>query len=488
MAVATPPLQGQKVAFLVAQEGVEEAQLADPWQALQQAGAIPLLLAPERGEVQAFKRRRRGARFHVDAALDEAQPEQYDALVLPGGPAHSELLETDVRALGFVRRIFSAGKPVGTICHGPRTLIEADLVRGRRLTSPPSMRTKIRNAGGTWLDEAVVIDRGLVSARKLEDLPAFCTTLVKQFAAASARRRKGRSARPRRASPHTATAAGASNPRATNPPTGAGTLTATELRSASPALLFKRLRSSEDKATHAAVHAALVERFLPLAHKLARRYMRSSEPYDDLSQVASLGLLKAIDRFDPDRGTGFSSFAIPTISGELKRYFRDAAWSVHVPRGAQERALAVEETNVHLTSRDGRAPNAQQIADHMHLSVEQVLDGLQAGRAYDTLSLDAPRSSGGGEEDDLATVGATLGREDERFELIDADVTLAAAVHHLPQRERRILHLRFVEDMTQNEIADVVGVSQMQVSRLLRRSIGRLRELADDATLPGVSA
>lgn len=488
----TASLDGQKVAFLVAQEGVEEAQLADPWQALEQAGATPLLLAPEPGEIQAFKRRRRSSLLHVDASLGEAEADQYDALVLPGLDG-SRPRHTDDRAIGFVRRMFSADKPVATIGRGPHTLVDADLVRGRKLTSWPAMSSEIRKAGGTWLDEAVVVDRELVSGRRLDDLTPFCSTLVKQFAAAARRHRRSRlphqrsrartqrglDTRARRGSD-----AGGPGPGAQRGPSGEAerkldqtrALSPGEMRTVSPMLLFRRLRRGEDKAAH----AALVERFLPLAHKLARRYARSSEPYDDLAQVASLGLLKAIERFDPDRGTGFSSFAIPTISGELKRYFRDSAWSVHVPRGAQERALAIEEASAHLLSRDGKAPSAQVLADHLGLSVEQILDGLQAGRAYDTISLDAPRSTSSGEEDDLATVGATLGSEDERFELIDADVTLAAAVHRLPARERKILYLRFVKAMTQSEIAEEVGVSQMQVSRLLRRAIGRLRDLTSE--------
>lgn len=233
--------------------------------------------------------------------------------------------------------------------------------------------------------------------------------------------------------------------------------------------------TAHDGDGYARAREELVKQYLPLAHKLARRYVRSSEPPDDLVQVASLGLLKAIDRFDPERGSGFTSFAIPTILGELRRHFRDTGWSVHVPRAAQERALAVEEAATDLTAANGAAPTVKAIADYLRLDAEQVIDGLIAARAYDTRSLDAPKSN---QDDDGGTLIDDVGAVDERYELVEADLTVSKAVRCLPQRERRILHLRYVEDMTQSQIAARVGVSQMQVSRLLARSIGRLRELA----------
>jgi RNA polymerase sigma-B factor len=237
-------------------------------------------------------------------------------------------------------------------------------------------------------------------------------------------------------------------------------------------LLFQRWQRDRDPAAR----EALVERFLPLARSLARRYDRSSEPFDDLMQVASLGLVKAVDRYDPSRGHAFASFAVPTILGELKRYFRDSGWAVHVPRGPQERALKVEEAQQRLTLKTGRSPTVDQIAQYLEMSTEDVLGALQAGQAYDALSLDAPRPSRDGDAD---TYGDSLGCEDERYELVDADVTVAEALCHLPERERRVLQLRFVEDLTQTEIAKRIGVSQMQVSRLLRRSLEQLRELTD---------
>jgi protease I len=174
-------LKGKRVAFLVAQEGVEEVELTEPWKAVEKAGATPELISQEDGEVQAFNHLDKGSTFPVDRNLDQARAEDYDALVLPGGVANPDRLRTDDRALRFVREIFRAGKPVGVICHGPWTLVEADLVRDRKLTSWPSLKTDIRNAGGTWVDEEVVVDEGLVTSRKPDDLPAFCAKVVEEI-------------------------------------------------------------------------------------------------------------------------------------------------------------------------------------------------------------------------------------------------------------------------------------------------------------------
>lgn len=238
------------------------------------------------------------------------------------------------------------------------------------------------------------------------------------------------------------------------------------------AALFRRVQADGDPAAR----EQLVAAHLPLARNLARRYARSAESYEDLTQVASMALVKAVDRFDPDRGSEFASFAVPTILGELKRYFRDSSWAIHVPRGIQERAMAVDEAQQRLTNREGRSPSVAEIAEHLELSVEEVLEGLQASQAYSTLSLDAPQGSG--EEESDLTVAETVGGEDERYELIDADLSIAAMARTLPERERRILYLRFVKEMTQTEIAARMGVSQMQISRLLRRSLAQLRERA----------
>jgi protease I len=175
-------LDGKKVAFLTAQEGVEEVELTEPWNAIREAGGTPRLIAPKGGEVQAFNHLDKASRYAVDEALAEVDPDDYEALVLPGGVANPDQLRTDERAIDFVQRIFSAGKPVGVICHGAWTLVEADLVRARKLTSWPSLQTDIRNAGGDWVDEEVVVDRGLVSSRKRQDLPAFCAKVVEEIA------------------------------------------------------------------------------------------------------------------------------------------------------------------------------------------------------------------------------------------------------------------------------------------------------------------
>jgi protease I len=175
-------LNGRKIAFLVAQEGVEEVELTEPWKAVEAAGAEPVLIAPEEGEVQAFNHLDKSATYPVDETLAQADAGDYDAVVLPGGVANPDQLRTEQAALDFLREVFSAGKPVGVICHGPWTLIDAELVRGRTLTSWPSLKTDLRNAGANWVDEQVVVDEGLVSSRKPDDLPAFCSKIVEEFA------------------------------------------------------------------------------------------------------------------------------------------------------------------------------------------------------------------------------------------------------------------------------------------------------------------
>lgn len=175
-------LEGLRVAFLVAQEGVERVELEEPWEAVEGAGGRPELIAPEPGEVQAMDHLDKSRPFPVDRTLDDAQAAEYGGLVLPGGVASPDQLRQDGRALRFVREIFAAGKPVGVICHGPWTLVEADLVRGRTLTSWPSLQTDVRNAGGEWVDREVVVDQGLVSSRGPRDLGAFCAKLVEELA------------------------------------------------------------------------------------------------------------------------------------------------------------------------------------------------------------------------------------------------------------------------------------------------------------------
>jgi RNA polymerase sigma-B factor len=241
--------------------------------------------------------------------------------------------------------------------------------------------------------------------------------------------------------------------------------------------LFARWQQDGDQAAR----EALVERFMPLARSLARRYDRSSEPYEDLLQVAALGLLKAMDRFDAGRGPSFASFAIPTILGEMRRYFRDSGWSLHVPRGDKERALKVRDAQEAFANEHGHAPTVSQLAQYLELEDEQVIDALLAIQAYESLSLDAPRP---GAEDEAITYGDSVGENDERYELIELDATVVAVLDQIPPRERQILRMRFVDGLTQTQIATHVGVSQMQVSRLLRRSLDQLRALtqSDDET------
>jgi RNA polymerase sigma-B factor len=220
----------------------------------------------------------------------------------------------------------------------------------------------------------------------------------------------------------------------------------------------------------------LVQRFLPLARKLARRYSGAREPFDDLLQVASLGLVKAIDRYDLSRGTAFSSFAVPTILGELKRYFRDLGWAVHVPRGAQERAVKVEEAQQQISSRLNRAPTVPELAQYLEFDIEDVLDALETSRAHHASSLDAPYDDGEGES---GTMVESFGDLDPGMQSADDRVTITTAAGQLPQREREVLILRFVHDLTQTQIADQIGVSQMQVSRILRRAIVHLTEITE---------
>jgi protease I len=180
-------LNGQTIAFLVADEGVEEVEMTEPWKAVEQAGGKPELVSPKGGTVQAFKHLDKSKEYQADAGLDDADPARYDGLVLPGGVANPDMLRTDPRAVEFVKAFFTDERPVAVICHGPWTLVEAGVLQGRTITSWPSLRTDIRNAGGTWVDETVHTDGLLTSSRKPADLPAFCDEMVEQLAAHGAR-------------------------------------------------------------------------------------------------------------------------------------------------------------------------------------------------------------------------------------------------------------------------------------------------------------
>jgi RNA polymerase sigma-B factor len=218
-----------------------------------------------------------------------------------------------------------------------------------------------------------------------------------------------------------------------------------------------------------AARAELAERMLPLARSLARRYAGKGEPLDDLEQVASLGLLKAIDRFDVSRDVRFATFAVPTIAGELKRHFRDRGWMLRVPRDIQELCARVVRCRETLTRELGRSPTVQEVGNTLGASVEQVLDALRAADAYRMMSLDEPLAEGAGALE-------AIGGDDEGFELAEHRVLLRTGLDRLGEREREIVRLRFYEGLTQREIASAVGVSQMHVSRLIRRSIDAMRE------------
>jgi RNA polymerase sigma-B factor len=237
--------------------------------------------------------------------------------------------------------------------------------------------------------------------------------------------------------------------------------------------LFRRWQLGGD---HRA-REVLVERFLPLARQLARRYRRSSESLEDLEQVASVGLVKAVDRFDLTRGTAFSSYLVPTVLGELKRHFRDSAWAAHVPRRMQERVMRVTGAIEELSSENGYSPSVAEIAEHTAQSMEEVLEAMEASHAYHARPIDA---AGPDHDEPDSDHLAELGTHEAGYDLAELGASLQPAVKSLPRRERDILHLRFVEDLTQSQIADRVGISQMHVSRLIRSAVEKLRSAADE--------
>jgi RNA polymerase sigma-B factor len=247
---------------------------------------------------------------------------------------------------------------------------------------------------------------------------------------------------------------------------------------AAEARLFDRYARDGD----VAARDALVDMYLPLARHLAWRFGRGSAHAEDLVQVASLGLLKAIERFDPGRGLAFSSFATPTIVGELKRYFRDKGWAVRVPRDLQERAVRVRRCAEELEGELGRAPTAAQLAERAGATIEEVLEAREAGDAQHGLSFSRPTR--GADDGDEQTLGDRLGAEDHALSGAEDTVMIEGLMAHLDERERTILRLRFHEDLTQSEIGQQIGISQMHVSRLLRQALTRLRILAQDGDRP----
>jgi RNA polymerase sigma-B factor len=242
-------------------------------------------------------------------------------------------------------------------------------------------------------------------------------------------------------------------------------------RRAEERVLFLRL--TREHSTRA--RDDLVERFMPLARQLARRY-RTSADVEDLEQVAAIGLLKAIDRFDPDRGLAFSSFAFPTIVGELKRYLRDLGWSVRVPRDLQELYVRLDRQTAALSAELGRAPTVAEVAARVDCTVERVLEARQAVTARHPLSLDAPRSSA----DEPDGLGLDVPAEEPGFVAAERSAALGDLLTALPARDRRVLRLRFQEDLTQTEIGRRLGISQMQVSRVIHRALATLERAAAD--------
>lgn len=243
------------------------------------------------------------------------------------------------------------------------------------------------------------------------------------------------------------------------------------------AKLFTHLRQTGDPRTR----EELVRTHLPLARHAAKRSRRSRDSVDDLYQVACYALVKAVDGFDPSRGLAFSSYAIPTISGELKRYARDTGWGMRVPRGLQERILKVERTIADLTAESGRSPTTAQIADAAGLSSEAVLEAIEAGSNHALDSLDTPLRA----EPDAATRLETIGTADPGYEFVENALAVAPALRELPERERTILSLRFGKELPQSEIATRLGISQMHVSRLLRRTLDDLADRVERQALVG---
>jgi RNA polymerase sigma-B factor len=231
--------------------------------------------------------------------------------------------------------------------------------------------------------------------------------------------------------------------------------------------LFARYHGTRDPA----VREQLIERFIPLARSIALRFSTRRDTLEDLLQVATIGLINAVDRFDPARGVAFSTYAVPTISGEIKRYFRDRTWSVRPPRALQELALRVDSTVVDLTE-DGRAPTVTEIAQKLAEPEEHVLEALHAHHARYAVSMQAQL---GNEDDAAARLEDRLGLEDGAFDVAEERVVLERLMRLVTDRDRRVLRMHFELDMTQREIGDVLGVSQMQVSRIIRHALRRMR-------------
>jgi RNA polymerase sigma-B factor len=245
-----------------------------------------------------------------------------------------------------------------------------------------------------------------------------------------------------------------------------------DMRARSAALFESLAEDGLSDAERAQLRDELVRLHLPLVEHFARRFLNRGEPYDDLLQVGTIGLIKAIDRFDLDRGVAFSTYATPTIVGEIKRHFRDRGWAIRVPRRLQELRITISSASADLTQELGRAPTVRELAEQLGVSEEEVIEGLESSNAYSTLSLDAPESS----EDSALSMIDVIGEDDEALEHVEDRETIKPLLATLDPREKHILTLRFFRGMTQSQIAAEIGISQMHVSRLLARTLTRLRE------------
>ncbi|RMB87469.1 RNA polymerase subunit sigma-70 [Streptomyces shenzhenensis] len=252
---------------------------------------------------------------------------------------------------------------------------------------------------------------------------------------------------------------------------GPGTQHDPQDRSGARAMFVELRKLKDGSPEYAELRNQLVRMHLPLVEHLARRFRNRGEPLDDLTQVATIGLIKSVDRFDPERGVEFSTYATPTVVGEIKRHFRDKGWAVRVPRRLQELRLALTTATAELSQQHGRSPTVHELAEKLAISEEEVLEGLESANAYSTLSLDVPDT-----DDESPAVADTLGAEDEALEGVEYRESLKPLLEDLPPREKRILLLRFFGNMTQSQIAQEVGISQMHVSRLLARTLAQLRE------------
>jgi RNA polymerase sigma-B factor len=236
--------------------------------------------------------------------------------------------------------------------------------------------------------------------------------------------------------------------------------------------LFALLAGASGDEERSRLRDELVHLHLPLVEHCARRFQNRGEPLDDLVQVGTIGLIKAVDRFDTDRGVEFSTYATPTIVGEIKRHFRDKGWAIRVPRRLQELRMSISAATAEMSQQLGRAPTPREIAERLEISVEEVMEGVESANAYATLSLDAGDNS----DEGVSTMLDTLGEDDEALEHVEIRESIKPLLEALPPREKKILLLRFFRGMTQSQIAAEIGVSQMHVSRLLSRTLESLRE------------